>query len=118
MIKMVVKRIHIPFNEWSARRLEARKKFCTSRNKRYGQPGQTFVCIREYVIIGCAKMPLWMVAKYLWRMEGAVSEADFKYVWSQIHPKTGFVPDQLVWVHFFQPYKDKEDAQKLIDAFV
>ena len=106
--------IKIPFNEWSTSRLW--RKRCTSRNKKHGEVGDTFVAshnsvtedsiqVVEYQITHIEKISLGFVAKYLYELEGADSPEGFMKVWEDIHPVIGFVPEQKVWVHVFKEVK-------------
>ena len=80
----------LPFNKWSQERINLGKKFCTSRTKKYTDPR----------VVNVIKMPLWVVAAYLWKMEGADSPQEFEKVWREIHPKRGWTPNLDVFVHF------------------
>jgi hypothetical protein len=98
--------IEIPFNDWSLDKLK-HGKICTSRTKRYGREGDTFkVDFGDYYTIyritHIVRLPLWLVRDYLYKAEGATSSSDFVRVWKKIHPKRGFVPDDIVYTHFFE----------------
>ena len=94
--------INIPFNKWSEDRLREGRKYCTSRNKRYGVVGDTFRATgKDWRLVSVQKMTLGMVATHLYEMEGADTPIDFIAVWDDIHPYKGFREDWLVWVHFF-----------------
>lgn len=114
--------IKIPFNEWSRRRLW--KKRCTSRNKKYGKIGDTFISCNEsiistdskplvkYEITYIEKLSLGFVAEHLYELEGADSSEGFIKVWEDIHPVIGFVPEQKVWVHVFKEVERTEKEVK------
>lgn len=98
------KRIKIPFNSWSRTRLISGKKYATSRNKRYGEVGDTFEAVgMRYVIRGVCWLPLWFVGSDLFESEGCDSPSEFVDVWNAIHPRKRWVPDQYVWYHLFVP---------------
>ena len=94
---------------WSTTKLFHHKKYATFRNKKYGEVGNVFDVslpdgnFQTYELIGQVKMPLWVVAKFLWRIECAISEQDFINVWNDIHPRKRYEDDinHEVWVHFF-----------------
>ena len=98
--------IRIPFNDWSRERLKV-CKCATSRNKRYGKPGDTFsVDGQAYRILNITKAPLWRVAEHCWMEEGADSPSEFIEVWNEIHPRKHYNPKQVVWYHEFEPITD------------
>ena len=94
--------VQIPFNTWSKKRLYSGVKFGTSRNKKYGDKGDTFKAInRTYEILYVKRMSLEHVAYIQYKAEGCVSPEEFIEVWEDIHPEVGFVPKQMVWYHAF-----------------
>jgi len=107
--------IEIPFNEWSKGRLW--RKRCTSRNKKYGEVGDTFTSYDEsyistdskplikYQITHIEKVSLGFVAEHLYELEGAETPEEFIKVWEGVHPVIGFVPEQKVWIHMFKEVK-------------
>jgi hypothetical protein len=95
--------IEIPFNGWSRERLKKGSKRATSRSKRYGAVGQVFdVEDRRYQIDLVIRVPLWFVAENLYLSEGAESYDEFIAVWTDIHPRRGYRPDDMVWYHHFR----------------
>lgn len=98
-----MKRIEIPFNEWSKERLNNLSKKATSRNKKYGEVGDWFrVDDIDYELDLVIKLPLWFVANELYISEGADAPEEFVYVWKDINPMKGYVPNQMVWYHHFK----------------
>ena len=96
-------KIVIPFNDWSKQRLYNLTKKATSRNKKYGNIGDTFLVNNvDYELDLILKLPLWFVAEYLYISEGASSKEDFIKVWEDIHLIRGFRPFDLVWYHHFR----------------
>jgi len=98
-----MKKIKIPFNEWSKKRLLNQSKKATSRNKKYGDVGDVFTVdgfIYELELV--IKVPLWFVSEDLYKSEGAKSSEEFINVWEDIHPRKGFRPFDKVWYHHFK----------------
>lgn len=102
-------KIEIPFNEWSKERLRLKTKLATTRNKRYGKIGDTFVVQwvhpnidYEFELLAVFRLKLYDVASQLYYIEGANSPKDFRKVWEDIHPRAGWQPDKLVYVHLFR----------------
>jgi len=101
--------IKIPFNDWSKERLESCSKIATTRTKRYGEIGDTFlvdfdVTMEEYELLAVFPLTLGDVAYYLYHIEGAKSPDEFKQVWCDIHKRMGFETDRIVYVHLFHEY--------------
>ena len=94
--------IEIPFNKWSRERLKE-GKCATSRNKKYGVEGDTFIVDGiKYIITDIARVSLQTVLDLGVQEEGADSKEEFIKVWKEIHPRKGFVPEQKVWFHRFK----------------
>lgn len=99
--------IKIPFNKWSKDRLKAGMKSATSRTKRYGAIGDTFIVDgKKYVIDFVENTKLGEVADVMYDIEGANSKEEFIEIWKSIHPKKGYDPDQLIWFHGFLEFKE------------
>lgn len=101
-----MKEIEIPFNKWSEDRLRAGQKICTSRHKKYGEPGDYFYTVGgRFRLQHVMELPLWFVRDYLYKLEGAESPDEFQAVWKSLH-RGKFKAQELVWVHFFfNPHK-------------
>ena len=96
------KEIEIPFNDWGMGKLENGIKYATSRNKRYGEVGDTFkVNGNKYQLTVVVKLPLWFIAFHLHGTEGCTSSKEFEDIWKEIHPNEGWVDNQQVWYHHF-----------------
>ena len=94
--------IEIPFNKWSLKKLENGIKYATSRNKKYGEVGDTFnVNGSKYQLTVVTKLPLWFIAFHLHKTEGCKRPIDFENIWKEIHPKKGWKDTQVVWYHHF-----------------
>jgi len=77
-------------------------KTWTSRNKWYGEVGDTFdIFEHTFQIIARYKISLNHVAEH-WYDEGCDSSEDFIVLWGTIHPRKGFDPMQVVKVHVFR----------------
>jgi hypothetical protein len=94
--------VKIPFQEcWRGAMLE-QHKVCTSRNKRYGKPGDTFQAFEaEFEIVAVAKITLQDVSSNLYIQEGCSSPEELERLWADLHPRRGFLPEQPVYVHWF-----------------
>lgn len=104
---MKMTEIEMPFNEWSKERLKLKTKLATTRTKRYGKIGDTFkihfkVCDYTFELLAVFKLKLYDVASQLYYIEGADSPKEFREVWEDIHPRAGWQPDKLVYVHLFR----------------
>lgn len=104
--------VNIPFlPEWKDKMLSGQKT-CTSRNKKYGQIGDTFnIYGATFELTNINSEYLFYVATSLFKEEGCTTPNEFIEVWERIHPKKGFVRQQSVWVHHFR-IKGKIDARK------
>ena len=103
-------RIRIPFRLDFAKALFSGTKTATSRTKRYGIPGDTFVVSgREFVLTAVYPTRLRNVAGKLWKREGCSSESEFVKIWKGIHPRKGWDPEQVVFVHEFEMVKTARD---------
>jgi hypothetical protein len=82
-------------------------KTCTSRNKAYGNAGDTFkIKDKTFVLIAVVNWSLRSVAEMLYIAEGFDSPDSFKLKWVKLHPRKGWIDEQKVWVHFFRPEGD------------
>jgi hypothetical protein len=59
----------------------------------------------EFELLAVAKLPLEEVSKNLFRQEGCSSPEEFREIWAELHPRKGFVPEQMVYVHWFSKKK-------------
>lgn len=104
------RRITLPFRLSFATALFNGTKTATSRTKRYGIPGDTFIVSgRKFVLTSVRLKKLRQVAHELWEEEGCKSESDFVEIWKGIHPRKGWTPEQLVFVHEFELVKTAKD---------
>jgi hypothetical protein len=95
-------RIKIPFNLWSQDKLLHGLKSATSRYKKYGDVGDTFLMQgKVYYINLIVKLPLWFIRNELHITEGCESGEEFEKIWTEIHPERGFRLMDEVWYHHF-----------------
>lgn len=95
--------IKIPFNDWSIERLRDGIKTVTSRNKMYGVAGDTFIVDdMKFELEITVQKTLHDVAYYFFKEEGAIDPHEFMDVWTELHPKKGFVANQKVYFHTFK----------------
>ena len=92
----------IPFQEQFREAMLAGRKTCTSRTKLYGRAGDTFEAFEAtFKLTETHQCPLDFVTVMLFQHEGLRSPEEFKTVWCRLHPRKGWIPDLLVWVHHF-----------------
>jgi len=93
----------IPFQpEWKEKLLNG-EKTCTSRTKKYGKPNDWFEIFgNSFRIITIVRFPLEDIAKFLYDKEGCDSPDEFKEIWQGLHPRKGWIPEQVVFTHFFR----------------
>lgn len=95
-------RIKIPFNIRSEDKLLHKLKKATSRYKKYGEIGDTFIVDGQcYYINLVVKLPLWFIRNYLYESEGCNTPEEFEQIWIGIHEKRGFRLKDEVWYHHF-----------------
>ncbi len=96
---------YLPFREAMLEKVRARLKTCTSRTKRYGAPGDRLAIGAPGETVTLEKVEqrlLTWIAAFRYREEGLASPEEFRYIWAEIHPRKGWVPEQVVWVHEFR----------------
>jgi hypothetical protein len=102
--------IKIPFKKEFKDAILSGVKDTTSRNKRYGIPGDTFEIFgKKFELIVVKNVQLSYVRAYYWKREGAKSMDDFVRIWIEIHPRKGYVAQQYVWLHTWKDYDGVED---------
>lgn len=100
--------INIPFNDWSKNKLAEGIKTATSRNKKYGEPGDTFEVVLpdgriiKYELIAVTRKKLHEVRDKHYKDEGCSSPVEFVDVWVDIYPREGFNGAKRVWYHEFR----------------
>jgi len=102
----------IPFTQEMLRQTRMQNKIHTLRVKRYGDSGDILKIkgTDEYIkIITSQKIPIDIVADYLYKCEGCLSKDHFIAVWESIHPEKGYHPLELFWGHFYVYVGDEPD---------
>lgn len=99
--------IEIPFREDMALAVTSGRKVCTTRSDRYGDVGDTFKVRWEaietrLVLTHVERKTLSYVATFLHDPEGFETAREFIGIWNEIHPRKGFDPQALKWVHWFE----------------
>ena len=98
--------INLPFLPEFQPRLLDGKKTCTSRNKKYGNPGDRFQAFGEWFeFTGVKSKKLRDVEFFYYAEEGFNAPLEFRDCWCRIHPRAGWTPDKKVWMHFLRPGK-------------
>jgi len=96
-------KVKIPFMEQFREPMLAGIKTCTSRTKKYGEEGDTFeVFGAMFEIQSVCRFPLRAVASELYKYEGFNQPEEFIDIWTSLHPRKGYDPEQRVNVHFFR----------------
>ncbi len=94
--------VRVPFQPYFKETMRIGQKRVTSRSRRLGEEGQTFVAFDyRFVILGVHQRPLSWVRDYLWWFEGCQSPEAFVRTWASIYKSAGWTPDRQVWVHAF-----------------
>lgn len=95
--------VEIPFRDDMKKASIEGRKCCTSRNSKYGKPGDTFMIDGQlFVIKKISKMKLdWMHHRY-YKEEGFDSPEAFRSVWVELHPTKAYDPEQRVWTHWYE----------------
>ena len=95
--------IKIPFMDEFRQPMILGKKTVTSRNKKYGEPKDTFKNWGiEFRLEWIDYLPLAIVASNYYREEGFNHPDDFVECWGKLHPRKGFIPDHKVYMHKFK----------------
>jgi len=96
-------KINLPFlPEFEEAMLSGRKR-ATSRTRKFGNVGDTFVAFGcTFTIMAVNRLALSNVANIFWRLEGVESPDDFIAIWRRIHPRQGWQPTQNIYFHQFE----------------
>ncbi len=107
------KEVKIPFQEDFRERMLEGLKTCTSRTKKYGNPGDFFQIFgTTFQIIDVKQHYLGFVAKFLYVDEGFQRSSDFEQIWQKLHPIKGWQPAQIVFTHYFKRVEAKTAFEK------
>lgn len=92
----------IPFRKRFRDVLLSGRKTWTARPRRMAAEGDRFWAFgAHFRVKSVVRVPLWYVANN-WVDEGCDSQQDFIETWEAIHPRKGYQPEQLVWLHIFE----------------
>ena len=98
----MIAEVDIPFLEEFKDDMLRDQKVCTSRTQLYGTNGDTFKTFgAEFRIVCSVRLPLSVIAECLYGQEGFLNPQGFKDTWVKLHPRKGYIPDWIVYVHFF-----------------
>lgn len=102
--------ITIPFSDPMEDANRQLIKTCTSRSKRYGNPGDTFRS-GGYIfkLLDVIEFRLSFICERLYRLEGFDSPEAFEIAWRSYH-QGQFPHDELRWTHFYIPIGKVEPA--------
>lgn len=104
-------KVRVPFKTQFRDMMLSGKKTMTSRTKRYGEVGDTFDGFgATFQITNVMRCSLLLVANEYYLEEGCNSDYDFVQLWKQIHPRKGFMPNQMVYVHTFEKLNENVEA--------
>jgi hypothetical protein len=95
-------KIFIPFKEHFEEAMLSGRKTWTTRSKKHGKSGDIFEIFgAKFQIIDVEQMRLGQILDH-YKQEGCKSPEEFIRIWNTIHPKKGFNPFDVYWVHFFK----------------
>ena len=89
-----------------------KNKIHTLRTKRYGNNGDILKIhgTEEYIkFVSVQRIPIDIVADYLYKCEGCSSKDHFIATWERIHPEKGYCPQEKYWGHFYVYLGDEPD---------
>ena len=99
-------RVSIPFRPAFKEALLSGVKTCTARTSKKGKPGDLFTAFGAvFQLMSVERVPLHEVADF-WYQEGCTDRNHFIAVWNEIHPRVGYRPKQLVYLHQFRKVMD------------
>lgn len=94
--------IIMPFTKASRDKIKAGEKTATTRKTKYGFVGDTFMVAGVmYRITEVKKLMLVRVAFDWFKEEGFGSPEDFVEAWVSLHPRIGYTPGRVVFLHLF-----------------
>lgn len=96
-------KVEIPFLERWREAMLAGEKTCTSRTKKYGNPGDTFEIFGTlFELKAVNKVELGWVTFAFHEAEGCSTAREFTDVWCELHPGRGWHPFEKVYLHYFR----------------
>jgi len=102
------KRIKIPFLPQFKNPMLSGQKTITSRTRRYGQTGDTFLAWGEvFKLREVTRLLLSSVRDRYYQQEGLPSPEAFQACWEALHSIKGYDPEQAVYAHSFMKLERK-----------
>lgn len=96
-------KIKIPFRSEMKAEIMRGRKTCTSRTRKYGDPGDTFEAGEGVYVLTAAKKETYkFIKETLFKQEGFDTPEAFEKLWYQIYPRHIPQPDEQFWVHYFK----------------
>lgn len=93
--------ITIPFRPQFREVMLSGQKILTARTKRFGAAGDRFqVFGATFEVVTVSQECLQDVSEH-WLEEGCTSRENFISIWLSLHPRKGYDPEELVWLHRF-----------------
>lgn len=93
----------MPFLDEFKERLLVGRKTATTRSKRYGKPGDLFTAFgATFRLKRVSPLSLNDIAGIYYWEEGFEHPHDFIEVWKHIHPRKGWTPDEMRFLHEFE----------------
>lgn len=106
------KQVKIPFHDEFRYRLLTGLKTATTRTRKFGNPGDTFPAYgTTFKIIMVIICNLSLVKLDYYRQEGFGAPAEFVECWKDIHPRNGWIPSQVVYLHLFERIGGKSERK-------
>jgi hypothetical protein len=94
--------VYIPFLEYWEKKMLNGEKIATTRVRQYGKIGSYFKIFNTvFQITDIKKIALRIVRDKYYMKEGCDTSEKFESIWTNIHYKKGFDPEQLVFLHVF-----------------
>ena len=107
------KRVNIPFLPQFEKPMLSGQKTITSRTRRYGQTGDTFLAWGEvFEIREVTRLLLSLVRDCYYHQEGFPSPEAFQACWEALHPAKGYDPEQVVFAHSFMKLEKGGEGEK------
>lgn len=102
--------LYIPFSSKMNQAVREGRKVCTSRSKKYGDPGDLFHSedFALYRLVDVQQWRLRAIKSELYRQEGCSSPEEFEQVWRSLH-RGHFSADKGYFVHWFQRVEEGEE---------
>jgi len=96
-------RISIPFSHQMKEAVLLGSKTATTRTKQYGYRGDTFkLGDQSFVITDIQHVLLGHIAHNFYLQEGFISPVGFIEYWKKLHPRRGYIYNQMVFLHLFR----------------